>query len=52
LTGLFEPFEQVLDAGASALQGLGLGLPICRGFIQQHEGKIDGSSEGLGPANG
>ena len=42
---LFRPFEQVepLKSGTS---GLGLGLAICRGLVEQHRGTISATSDG------
>jgi len=50
LTRLFEPFEQAPDRGSSAagVRGLGLGLPICRGILDQHDATIVASSQGPG----
>ncbi len=44
---VFEPFVQVAgDAGRRT--GLGLGLVICRGIVEAHEGRIRAASEGPG----
>ena len=46
---LFQPFEQALQGTSTAsAKGLGLGLPICRGILEQHEATISASSPGLG----
>jgi PAS domain S-box-containing protein len=44
---LFRPFEQ---AGRERRRGsgLGLGLSICKGILEAHEGTIDAASPGLG----
>ena len=44
---LFEPFEQVKDSHQG---GLGLGLPIARGVVEAHGGRIAAYSDG--PGNG
>jgi CheY-like chemotaxis protein len=46
LQRLFQPFEQLADAGRR--EGLGLGLAICKGIVDLHGGRIHASSEGLG----
>ena len=48
LTRLFEPFEQAYDENAASAKGLGLGLPITRGLLDQHEATIVADSRGLG----
>ena len=48
LRKLFQPFEQALQGALGSVKGLGLGLPICRGILQQHEATIGASSGGLG----
>ncbi len=48
LTRLFQPFEQAFDDAPSAVRGLGLGLPICRGILNEHHATIVASSQGRG----
>ena len=49
LRRLFEPFEQALqESNTASAKGLGLGLPICRGILEQHEATISASSPGPG----
>jgi PAS domain S-box-containing protein len=45
---IFEPFERAANAEASGLPGLGLGLSICRGIVEQHGGWIAAESAGEG----
>jgi PAS domain S-box-containing protein len=45
---LFEPFEQGGEDRTRRYGGLGLGLAICRGFIQAHGGRISAASDGPG----
>jgi two-component system, chemotaxis family, CheB/CheR fusion protein len=44
---LFAPFEHAPDGRASR-RGLGLGLAICSGIVQAHEGRIWATSDGPG----
>lgn len=48
LARLFEPFEQAYDENAASAKGLGLGLPISRGILEQHQATIIANSQGLG----
>lgn len=48
LQRLFQPFEQALQETQGSAKGLGLGLPICRGILEQHEGAISATSPGPG----
>lgn len=48
LPRMFERFEQDSQTLAFSRQGLGLGLSICRHFVEQHGGTITASSEGPG----
>ncbi len=48
LDGIFEPFRQRDDTAARRHGGLGLGLTIVRQLVEQHEGHVVASSEGLG----
>lgn len=45
---LFSPFQQAPDPSAPSRAGLGLGLAICRGIVQLHDGEINVTSPGLG----
>jgi signal transduction histidine kinase len=45
---LFQPFSQVHDALQNPKGGSGLGLFICRGFIEQQGGRISCASPGPG----
>ena len=47
LSALFEPFEQA-HRGDAAIGGLGLGLSICKGVIEAHQGRIRAHSAGAG----
>lgn len=48
LPRLFLPFEQPFEDPAASRGGLGLGLTICRGILQLHDGHIFASSAGVG----
>jgi signal transduction histidine kinase len=45
---LFEPFEQGEQDRTRQYGGLGLGLAICRGFVEAHGGRICAASDGPG----
>lgn len=45
---IFEPFEQGASLDGHRVAGLGLGLPIAKGFIRAHGGTISAQSEGEG----
>jgi PAS domain S-box-containing protein len=45
---IFSPFGRATNAAASGLPGLGLGLFICRGIVEQHGGWIRATSPGEG----
>lgn len=48
LNAVFEPFKQAPDDAPTSLRGLGLGLPICKGLLEQHGARIFAASPGLG----
>ncbi|HWZ91288.1 MAG TPA: ATP-binding protein, partial [Polyangiaceae bacterium] len=48
LARLFEPFQRVTDESPESSSGLGLGLSICRGILEQHGATITADSQGAG----
>lgn len=48
LEGIFQEFYQVEDTLTRTHGGLGLGLPIARGIIELHGGRLWARSEGVG----
>jgi signal transduction histidine kinase len=48
LPHIFETFRQTHVAVRHAGGGLGLGLPLVRGLVEQHGGQIKATSDGLG----
>ncbi len=42
---LFEAFERTTSAKEKAIEGTGLGLPICKFLVEAHGGQIDVTSE-------
>ena len=48
LEAIFEPFMQVDQSLARTLGGIGVGLTLARGLVEQHRGTIRADSEGPG----
>ncbi|WP_051362428.1 hybrid sensor histidine kinase/response regulator [Solimonas soli] len=48
LPRIFEPFEQVDSEVSRRFGGLGLGLSIARGIVDQHGGSLSAASDGIG----
>ncbi|MCU0574666.1 MAG: ATP-binding protein [Syntrophobacteraceae bacterium] len=48
LQRIFHPFERVESSSMRHFQGTGLGLSLCRSFVQLHGGRIWAESEGEG----
>ena len=41
LEGIFQRFHRIRNAGNAPVRGAGLGLAICRAFIDAHDGRIE-----------
>jgi signal transduction histidine kinase/CheY-like chemotaxis protein len=48
LPQIFEPFTQVESSRTRSEGGLGLGLPLVRGLVELHGGRVEAQSEGPG----
>jgi signal transduction histidine kinase/CheY-like chemotaxis protein len=48
LQTIFEPFAQVESSRQRSDGGLGLGLPLVRGLVEMHGGRVEAMSEGPG----
>jgi PAS domain S-box-containing protein len=48
LAGMFEPFAQGPQSLARSKGGLGLGLPLVKGLVEMHDGKVEAVSDGPG----
>lgn len=48
LSSVFDMFSQVSPPAANAQSGLGIGLALARGLVEQHDGTLTAASEGPG----
>ncbi len=48
LERIFEPFAQLEEAQRRMSGGLGLGLPIVKGLVEAHRGRLEAESDGPG----
>jgi signal transduction histidine kinase/ActR/RegA family two-component response regulator len=48
LQAIFEPFSQVESSRQHSEGGLGLGLPLVRGLVEMHGGRVGAVSDGTG----